>query len=61
VAVPAHDAAHAFDGGVDGQRVGRRADADAALVQVVDEVEDLAEVTADPVESVHHDRVARRQ
>jgi hypothetical protein len=50
-----------FDGGVDGQRVGQRADADAALVQVVNEVEDLAEVTADPVMSVDHDRVAHRQ
>jgi len=43
------DTAHALLGGVDRQRVGERADADAPLGQVVDEVEDLAEVAADPV------------
>ncbi len=52
------DAAHALAGSGDGQRVGQRAEADAALVQVVDEVEDLAEVAADPVEGVDDDRVA---
>jgi hypothetical protein len=33
-------------------------DGDAALGQVVGEVEDLAEVAADPVEGVYDDRVA---
>jgi hypothetical protein len=42
----------------DGQRVRQGPDADAAAGQVVDEVEDLAEVAADPVERVHYDRVA---
>ena len=52
------DAAHALVGGVDGQRVRQGPDAYAAAGQVVDEAEDLAEVAADPVERVHHDRVA---
>jgi hypothetical protein len=52
------DPCHAFVGGVDRQRVGKRADADAAFGKVVDEVEDFAEVAADPVKGVHHDHVA---
>jgi hypothetical protein len=52
------DPAHALIGGVDRQRVGQRAHADAAFGQVVDEVQHLAEVAADPVQGVHHDRVA---
>ena len=52
------DAAHALVGGVDRQRVGQGPHADAAAGQVVHEVEDLAQVAADPVEGVHHDRVA---
>ena len=42
------DAAHALVGGVDRQRVGQGPDADAALGKVMDEVEYLAEVAADP-------------
>jgi len=52
------DAAHALAGGADRQRVGQGPDADAASGEVVDEVEDLAEVAADPVQGVHDDRVA---
>ncbi len=51
------DAAHALVGAVDGERVGQRADTDAALGQLVHEVQHLAEVTADPVQRVHDDRV----
>jgi hypothetical protein len=46
------DAPHALVGGVDRQRVGQRAYADAALGEVVDEVEDLAEIATKPVEGV---------
>jgi hypothetical protein len=44
------DAARAVVGGTDRQRVGQGPDADAAPGEVVDEVEDLAEVAADPVQ-----------
>ena len=46
------DAAHALAGGVDRQRVGQGPDVDAAGGEVVDEVEDLAEVAADTVPGV---------
>jgi hypothetical protein len=36
----------------------QRPDADALLRQIVDEVQHLAEVAADPVEGVDHDGVA---
>ena len=52
------DAAHALVGSVDRQRVGQGPDTDAAPGKVVDEVEDFAQVAADPVQGVHHDRVA---
>jgi hypothetical protein len=41
-----------------GQRVGQRPHADAAPGEVVHEVEDFAQVAAEAVEGVHHDRVA---
>jgi hypothetical protein len=52
------DAAHALVGGVDGERIGQRANTDAALGQLVHEVQNLTEVTADPVQSMYNDRVA---
>jgi hypothetical protein len=50
------DAAHALVGGVDRQRVGQGAHADAAFGEVMHEVEDLAQVAAEPVEGVQNDR-----
>ena len=44
--------------GVDRQRVGQRADADALPGEVMDEVEDFAQVAAEPVEGVGDDGVA---
>jgi hypothetical protein len=52
------DAAHPLVGCTDGQRVGQGPNANSFGGQVVDEVEDLAEVAAEPVEGVHDDRVA---
>ena len=52
------DAGHALAAGVDRQRVSQRPHPDAAPGEVVDEVEHLAQVAAEPVEGVHHDRVA---
>jgi hypothetical protein len=46
-------------GGVDRQRVREGPYADASLGEVVHEVENLTQVAPDPVESVHHDHVAR--
>jgi hypothetical protein len=52
------DAGHALAGGVDGGTGRRWTDADAPLGEVVDEVEDFAEIAAEPVQGVHDDRVA---
>jgi hypothetical protein len=53
------DAAQALVGGVDRQRVRKGSHPDVLVRQVVDEVEDLAQVAAEPVEGVHDDGVAR--
>jgi hypothetical protein len=52
------DPACALIRGADRQRVSQRAQPDAPPGQVVHKVEDLTQVTADPVEGVHDDRVA---
>ena len=52
------DPAHALIGRVDRQRVSQGPHPDAPPGEVVHEVEDLAQVAADPVQGVHHDRVA---
>jgi hypothetical protein len=52
------DSPHSLIRGVDGQRVGQRPYSDALLGQLMDEVENLAEVAADPVEGVHDHGVA---
>jgi hypothetical protein len=51
------DAAHAFVGRVDGHRVGEGANVDATFGQLVDEVEDLAQVPPEAIESVDDKRV----
>jgi hypothetical protein len=51
------DAAHALVCRVDRQRVGQGADGNAAPGEVVDEVEDVADVAAEPVQGVHDNHV----
>src|SRR5262249_49461564 len=52
------DAAHALVGGVDRQRVGEGTYADAPLGQVVNKVQDFAQVPPQSVQCVYDNRVA---